>query len=64
MIELMTTEDVANFFKVKRSTVDSWVNRKQLPESIMFKIVGKKSPRRFIKSRLEEWVLNGSLQEE
>lgn len=42
MIELMTVEDVANFFKVKRSTVDSWVNRKQLPESIMFKIVGKK----------------------
>lgn len=60
----MTAEDVAELFKVKRSTVDSWVNRKQLPESIMFKIAGDKSPRRFIKSKLEEWILNGGLQEE
>lgn len=61
MIELLTADEVGAIFKVPRSTIDTWVARKKIPESVMFKLEGKRSPRRFIRSKLEAWI-DGSLQ--
>lgn len=37
-MELMTIDEVANFFNVKSHTVRNWMRRKQLPKDAIFKI--------------------------
>lgn len=61
-MELLTIEDVAKFFSVSENTVKCWITRRKIPDGIIFKIGKRKGTVRFIKSRLEEWVANGSLQ--
>ena len=62
MLELLTAEDVAELFKVDKTTIRSWVHRKKFPDKVLFKIPGGKSTCiRFIKPKLEDWI-NGSLQ--
>lgn len=61
MDELLTNEELAAIFKVKKETVRSWKNRNQIPEEVMFKLPGtKKGTVRFIKSKVYEWI-NGDL---
>lgn len=59
--ELLTNEELAGIFKVKKETVRSWKNRNQIPEEVMFKLPGtKKGTVRFIRSKVMEWI-NGTL---
>lgn len=60
-MELLTDEEVSKMMKVKLETVRTWVHRNVIPSQIIFKVPGSKGTRRFIKSRLEDWI-NGSLQ--
>jgi|GEM_PF-2075810 len=63
-LELLTEEEVSKIFKVKKSTINTWYGRDMIPEGIVLKMgTGKKGTKRFIKSKLEEWILNGCLQE-
>lgn len=62
ILELLTDEDLARFFKVEKATIITWVNRNKIPKEAIFKLPGtKKGTRRFIKSKIEEWI-NGCLQ--
>lgn len=58
-LELLTDIEVSKLFKVERSTVNTWVNRGEIPKGIVVKIAGTK---RFIKEKLENWIYNDSLQ--
>lgn len=61
-MELLTYEDVAKMFGVKVNTIKSWLARKQIPKSVIFKIGAKKGTVRFVKSKLEQWINDGCLQ--
>ncbi|MEI7474723.1 MAG: hypothetical protein WCK67_08075 [bacterium] len=54
-MELMTIEDVKNFFKVKkRKTIDDWLNRGVLDkDKLTIKVGGR---RFFVKERLIEFL--------
>lgn len=61
---LLDVNEVAEMFSVKVGTVKSWVSRGTVPEDVLFKVgTGKKATRRFIKSKLEDWI-HGRLQEQ
>lgn len=61
-LELLTDTEVSELFKVEKETIITWVNRGKIPDKVMFKLPNtKKGTRRFIKSRLEDWI-NGCLQ--
>lgn len=64
MEELLTDEDLAKIFKVKTSTIRTWVNRGIITDEQMFKLpYSQKGTRRFIKSKIEEWIkTNGCIQ--
>ena len=62
MGELLTDVELAEIFKVKKETIRSWKNRKQIPEEVMFKLPGtKKGTVRYIKEKVEMWI-KGELQ--
>lgn len=60
-MELLTLDEMAEFFDVKVNTVKSWMQRKVIPGEVIFKVGKKRGTVRFIKSKLEDWI-NGSLQ--
>ena len=60
IMELMTIEDVATFFKTSRNTIDIWLNRGTLPRDKVTRKIGKKRVY-FIKSKLEEFILTGKV---
>lgn len=61
-IELLTDEELSKIFKVDKATIITWVHRKKIPGQAIFKLPNsKKGTRRFIKSKIEEWI-NGGLQ--
>lgn len=63
-VELLTDEEMSRIFKVDKATIITWVHRKKIPDAAIFKLpCTKKGTRRFIKSKIEEWI-NGSLQTE
>ena len=63
MIELLTTDEVAELFKVKENTIRAWVCREKFPKEVLFKLPGKTACMRFIRDKLEDWI-NGRLQTE
>lgn len=61
-VELLTDEEMSKIFKVDKATIVTWVHRKKIPNEAIFKLpLTKKGTRRFIKSKIEEWI-NGGLQ--
>ena len=44
MIELLTTEEVADLFEVQETTVRVWVCREKFPKEVMFKLQDVKQP--------------------
>ena len=54
MIELLTTDEVAELFKVQETTVRAWVCREKFPKEVLFKLPGKTACMRFIKAKLFE----------
>lgn len=61
-VELLTDEEMSKIFKVDKATIVTWVHRKKIPDEAIFKLpFTKKGTRRFIKSKIEEWI-NGGLQ--
>lgn len=61
-LQLLTIKDAANLLQVKERTFRTWMQRGQIPESIIFGIGANK---RIRLKKFEEWV-NGddSLQKE
>ena len=57
-MELLSIKDTATILNVKESTVRTWINRKQIPDEIIFRIGNTV---RIIKPKFENWVVNGSL---
>lgn len=57
-MELLSIKDTASILDVKESTVRTWINRKQIPDDIIFRIGNTV---RIIKPKFENWVTNGSL---
>lgn len=60
---LLNYKQMAKLFLVEESTVRNWVNKKQIPEDIIFKMPGKKGAIRFIKPKLEEWITKSNVKE-
>jgi transposase len=61
-VELLTDEEMSKIFKVDKATIVTWVHRKKIPDEAIFKLpFTKKGTRRFIKSKIEDWI-NGGLQ--
>jgi len=56
-LELLSCKQFADFLGVKCDTVYVWLCKKQLPKTIYRKL-GRKPI--FIKSAVEEWILNGA----
>ena len=56
-LELLNCKQFADFVGVKCDTVYVWLCKKQLPKTIYRKL-GRKPI--FIKSAVEEWILNGA----
>lgn len=52
-MELMTVEEVAEFFNVKPHTVRNWMRRGQIPKEAIFKIGATV---RIRKNQLEEFI--------
>ena len=50
----MTIKDLANYLKVKQSTVYNWVNTDRVPAS---KVVGQW---RFRRSEIDAWIKSGN----
>lgn len=57
-MELLSIKESADFLRVKESTLRTWINRKQIPDSIIFRIGNTV---RIIKPKFEDWVLNGGI---
>ena len=53
---LLNYEQMAKLFSVSESTVRSWVIQNKIPDNAIFKMPGKKSVIRFIRSRVEDWI--------
>ena len=56
-LELLSCEQLASFLGVRVGTVYVWLCKKQLPPRIYRKL-GRKPV--FIKSAVENWILNGA----
>ena len=63
-MNLLTDKDLSEIFKVKVSTIRTWVNRGIIPDELIFKLPNyPKGTRRFIESRVMEWIeTNGCIQ--
>jgi excisionase family DNA binding protein len=57
-MELLSIKDAASILCVKESTFRTWINRKQIPNSVIFRIGNTV---RIIKPMFENWIMNGSL---
>ena len=56
-LKLLSCEQLASFLGVKVGTVYVWLCKKQLPKEIYRKLGSKPI---FIKSAVENWILNGA----
>ena len=54
--ELMTVEEVAEYLRVKPSSVYEWVKNGKIPAAKVGRLW------RFQREQIEEWVRNGGLQ--
>ena len=61
---LLTEEEVADLFRVKVSTIQTWTRQGKFPQEVFFKLPNsRRGIKRFIKTKLEEWIENnGCLQ--
>ena len=57
-MELLSIKDASNILGVKESTFRTWINRKQIPVEVIFRIGNTV---RIIKSKFENWVVNGCI---
>ena len=57
-MDLLSIKESADLMRVKESTFRTWINRKQIPESLVFRIGNTV---RIIKPKFENWVLNGGI---
>ena len=57
-MELLSIKESAEILSVKESTFRTWINRKQIPDSVVFRIGNTV---RIIKPKFESWIENGSL---
>lgn len=57
-MELLSIKDAASVLCVKESTFRTWINRKQIPDSVIFRIGNTV---RIIKSKFFNWVENGGI---
>lgn len=58
---LLTSEQVAEIFQVHPETIKTWLSRGNLPKELTIKIGGGRGTRRFVRTKLEEFINNGSL---
>jgi len=56
---LLNYEQMAELFSVNENTVRNWVSNKKIPSEAIFKLPGKRSSIRFIRSKIEKWI-NGA----
>ncbi len=59
-LELMTCNEFAKFLGVKLGTIYVWICKEHLPKSIYRKL-GRKPL--FIKSKVNQWILEGAKME-
>ena len=57
-MELLSIRESADLIRVKESTFRTWINRKQIPDSVVFRIGNTV---RIIKPKFENWIENGGL---
>ena len=57
-MELLLIKDAASILGVKESTFRTWINRKQIPDSCIFRIGNTV---RIKKTKFSNWVENGSI---
>lgn len=57
-MELLSIRDAASILSVKESTFRTWINRKQIPDNVIFRIGNTV---RIIKPKFENWVINGGI---
>jgi excisionase family DNA binding protein len=57
-MELLSIRETADLMGAKESTVRTWINRKQIPPVIVFRIGNTV---RIKKDKLEKWVSDGSI---
>lgn len=57
-MELLSIKETAELLGVKESTVRTWINRKQIPIELIFRIGNTV---RIIKPKFENWVTNGGI---
>lgn len=57
-MELLLIKDAAQLLQVKESTFRTWVNRGQIPTSVVFRCGNTV---RIRKDKFIEWINNGSL---
>ena len=55
-MELLSVKDAASILSVKESTFRTWINRKQIPDCVIFRIGNTV---RIIKSKFENWINGG-----
>jgi len=57
-IELLTVAELSKVMKVKEDTIKTWVRRKQIPQSVIFKLDNtKKGTIRFIAEKVKLWLM-------
>ena len=54
-MELLSIRESADLIRVKESTFRTWINRKQIPDSVVFRIGNTV---RIIKPKFENWIEN------
>ena len=57
-MELLSIKETAEILGAKESTVRTWINRKQIPQVVVFRIG---NTIRIKKDKLERWVSDGSI---
>lgn len=55
-MELLSVAEVAKIMSVNERTLRTWINRKQIPDSVIFRIGNTV---RFVRSKFENWVNGG-----
>lgn len=57
-MELLSIKETADLMRTKESTIRTWINRKQIPQVVIFRIG---NTIRIKKDKLERWVSDGSI---
>lgn len=57
-MELLSIQEVADLIDAKVSTVRTWINRKQIPDAVIFRIGHTV---RIKKDKFEKWVSDGCI---